>query len=318
MGFIMDFRKLLVLSAFILFSIIVVGIFYFFVTPTELVSLPLAYAAGLSMIFLPCTLPLVFIIVPLALQGKPAKGLLMSILFGLGLVVTITLYGIFASLIGNIFNLQAANIIFLTIGGILAYIFGLSELGLINFTGPMFHWALPKTLQQQGDYIRIFFMGMLLGNIGVGCPNPAFYVLLSYIASSGSLLVGTSLGLIHAIGRATPLIFLSILAILGVDATKKISEGSRNISKVLGWSLIVLAAIMLITGGPFKPWYEQSTIHENVNNFLLDITGGKIGEQGEEMEFEIPFVPQEAAPYVFVLLIAAPIVWCKVKGGKRA
>ncbi len=314
----MDFRKFLVAAAFILFSVIVIGIFYFFLTPTELVSLPLAYAAGLSMIFLPCTLPLVFVIIPLALKGEPVKGLSMSVLFGLGLVVTITAYAIFASLIGNIFNLQAANIIFLTIGGILAYIFGLSELGLINFTGPMFHWALPKFLQERGDYVRIFFMGMLLGNIGVGCPNPAFYVLLSYIASSGNVLIGASLGLVHAIGRATPLIFLSILAILGVDATKSISAGSQNIGKALGWSLIILGAIMLITGGPFKPWYEESLIHDSINNFLLDVTSGKIGEQGKEMKFEVPFLPQEAAPYIFVLLIMAPIIVYKIRGPKNA
>src|SRR3989344_6793403 len=231
----MDVRKLLVLTAFILFSIIVVGIFYFFITPAEIISLPLAYAAGLSMIFLPCTLPLVFIIIPLSIRESVGKGLALSVLFGLGLIVTITLYSVAAALIGGIFNLQAANIIFLTIGGIAAYLFGLSELGKINFTGPIFHVGLPKFLMDKGDYVRMFFMGLLLGNIGVGCPNPAFYVMLSYIASSASILTGLSLGVIHAIGRATPLIFLSILALFGFNVIKKVSSISKNINKWLGW-----------------------------------------------------------------------------------
>ncbi|MBI4561403.1 MAG: hypothetical protein HY724_05110 [Candidatus Rokubacteria bacterium] len=55
-------------------------------------------------------------------------------------------------------------------------------------------------------------MGLLLGNAGIGCPNPAFYVLLSGIAGSGNPATGVTYGLIHGIGRATPLLALSILA----------------------------------------------------------------------------------------------------------
>lgn len=301
-------KKVLVSLAFVLFSIFVVGLFYFLVTPTELVSLPLAYAAGLSMIFLPCTLPLAFVIVPMAMRESRRKALTMSALFGLGLVITITLYGVAAALLGGIFNLQAANIIFLTIGGVTAYVFGLSELGLIRFTGPMFGIGIPSSVQRRGDYVKALFMGLLLGNMGVGCPNPAFYVLLSYIAASGSALVGASLGLVHAIGRATPLLFLAVLGILGFDYTKSLVRNKERISRFLGWSLIIVGAILLITGGPFKPWYEESVYHESVNDFLLDISGGRIGEQGEEMVFEVPYVPQVLAPYTFIGLLVLPFI----------
>ena len=54
--------------AFILFSIIVIGLVWL-VGGDHPVTVTLAYAAGLSMIFLPCTLPLVFIIIPLSM-GK--------------------------------------------------------------------------------------------------------------------------------------------------------------------------------------------------------------------------------------------------------
>lgn len=149
--------------------------------------------------------------------------------------------------------------------------------------------------------------------MGVGCPNPAFYVLLSYIAASGSVLVGASLGLVHAIGRATPLLFLAVLAILGFDYTKNLARGSERISHWMGWALIVVGAILLMTGGPFKPWYEESVYHESVNDFLLGVSGGRIGEQGEEPVFDVPFVPQFLAPYVFVALIALPLVLNRIK-----
>ena len=52
---------------FVLFLISVVVIFWFMTTPGQTVGLTLAFVAGLSMIFLPCTLPLAFIIVPLTM-----------------------------------------------------------------------------------------------------------------------------------------------------------------------------------------------------------------------------------------------------------
>jgi len=41
-----------------------------------------SFAAGLSMIVLPCTLPLVFVIVPMSMGKGYTKGLLTAIMFG--------------------------------------------------------------------------------------------------------------------------------------------------------------------------------------------------------------------------------------------
>jgi len=73
-------KKSLVLTSFVLFSLIFVGlVFSLEISGVEgqeqtsyLSWLVIAYVAGLSMIVLPCTLPLVFIIVPLSM-GKGYK-----------------------------------------------------------------------------------------------------------------------------------------------------------------------------------------------------------------------------------------------------
>lgn len=65
--------------ALILLTIIVVGLFWLAAGSTGTVSLLLSYAAGLSIIFLPCTLPLVFTIVPLTMGQAPKKGLIMAL-----------------------------------------------------------------------------------------------------------------------------------------------------------------------------------------------------------------------------------------------
>ena len=75
-------------------------------------------------------------------------------------------------------------------------------------------------------------MGLFLGNAGVGCPNPAFYVLLTYIASVGSVVTGGWLAFIHGVGRATPLIFLAILGLVGVNALGWIKNKKSKIDKI--------------------------------------------------------------------------------------
>jgi len=70
---------------FFLFIVFVVGLFWMFTTPNMTVGLTLSFVAGLSMIFLPCTLPLAFVIVPLTMGKDPKKGLLMALFSRWGL-----------------------------------------------------------------------------------------------------------------------------------------------------------------------------------------------------------------------------------------
>src|SRR3990172_10801267 len=127
-----NFKFWLTALAFILLSIITVGIFSFFVNPGQTAGYTLSFIAGLSMIFLPCTLPLAFIVIPIAMGKSPKKALFMALLFGLGMMITFSIYGIVFSFLGSITGLLTANIIAGIIGGGAAFIFGLVELGLIK------------------------------------------------------------------------------------------------------------------------------------------------------------------------------------------
>ncbi len=112
-------------------------------------------------------------------------------------------------------------------------------------------------------------MGLLLGNAGVGCPNPMFYWLLIYIAGSGSVEIGASLGAVHGVGRAIPLILLSVLAIIGINATKRITINRQRIENITGWMLIVIGAFLIINGIPGgHEWYESTIIHIGWNNLV--------------------------------------------------
>lgn len=208
----------------------------------------LAFAAGLSMIVLPCTLPLVFIITPLAAGKDYKKGFFMALLFGLGLAITITAYGIAMAYFGKIFGIAAATPILLMIAGAAAYLFGLSELNIFKLRIPFAANIMPRSLQQKGDYVKSFSLGLLLGNAGIGCPNPLFYVLLLYIAGTADIGSGALLGFIHGAGRALPIILLTVLAMFGIQATKTLSEKRFTIEKFTAWILILIGAFLIPTG----------------------------------------------------------------------
>lgn len=244
-------RLLLAGLAFILFLFFMVGIGWFasvgqFRTENLPLVLLLSYAAGLSMIIMPCTLPLIFLIVPMAMGKSYGKGLGMAVLFGLGLTLTIVAYGIATAWLGNIVGLGRSQQIIILIAGAAAYVFGLSELGIVNLKLPSIS-VIPSGIQTHGDYTRSFLLGLLLGNAGVGCPNPAFYVILFYIAGTGNLLTGGIVGLVHGLGRATPLIMLAILGMLGIRAAEGLVKSVNFVKNIVSYSLIFLGAYLLTT-----------------------------------------------------------------------
>lgn len=311
-------KKSLVITLFVLFSLIFVGGVFAVTNETAIgtgneLSYPswlvIAYLAGLSMIILPCTLPLVFIIVPLSMGKGAKKGLSMAVLFGAGLTITIALYGFGIGALGQTANLDQISVYMFLIAGVAAFLFGLSQLKLLELKLPTYS-GTPKFIQNRGDYSKSFFMGLLLGNAGVGCPNPMFYWLLIYIAGTGNMEIGASLGAVHGVGRAIPLILLSVLAIIGVNATKGITTNRITIEKLTGWMLIVIGAFLIINGIPGgHEWYENTFVHIAWNN-LVSMTllppEFHIGQHTHHYDVQMP---QEYAPILFGILIVFPIIW---------
>ena len=333
-------KKKLAVTAFVLFSVLLVGIFYLFTSAGQAANIAFAYAVGLSMIVLPCTLPLAFVIVPMAMGKRPKRGFLMAIFFGLGLAITLSVYGLFVALIGKSIGLDRAigeagtvsKILFM-VGGLAAFIFGLSELNLINFKIPSFGGAIPAAIQNRGDYLKAFFLGLFLGNAGVGCPNPLFYVLLGDIAVIGSITNGWWLGFIHGVGRATPLIFLAILGILGVNAVGSIAKKAGAVKKWTGIALVLLGALIFIMGASHS-WYENGVIHKGWNKVVRTIAGDKIVEKGalegavpapaaergtekeKEHEDGADFIPAPWSWMTLLFMIIVPLGWYKLKKKK--
>lgn len=315
----------MVLVLFILFSLIFVGIIFSVTSELAvegkehtsfLTWTIIAYVAGLSMIVLPCTLPLVFIIVPMSMGHGYKKGLSMALLFGAGLTITITLYGFGVAFLGQSASLDQISTIMFLIAGIAAFLFGLSQLKLIKLKMPAYS-GTPKFIQNRGEYSKSFFMGMLLGNAGVGCPNPLFYWLLIYIAGTGSIEIGASLGVIHGVGRAIPLIFMSVLAIIGINATKGLTAKRISIEKTTGFMLIVIGAFLIINGLPEgHEWYEETFVHKGWNA-LVEVSPILSEFMMDEHEHEYAEeISKDYIPILLLTLIIVPIIWHKISKRK--
>ncbi len=300
----------LITGAFILLSITLVALFSLWTSPALIPGYSLAFIAGISMIFLPCTFPLVFIIIPLALSKNKGKGLVMALMFGLGLTLTFTLYGIGLGFLGGFVELYKIISWMLVVGGVAALIFGISELDLIKFKLPFRQTIVPAYLQGKSDYLLSFFLGFFLGNAGVGCPNPAFYILFGYVATLGDPTIGASLGALHGLGRVVPLLFLVVLAVIGINAMSKLALYQTKVKRWVAWALVGLGSFILTYGSFGMAWFENSIIHQAWNRFL-EIVFPRIAESPAiEASMLLPHGMGGPIPWiVFAFIIGAIIIW---------
>ena len=148
------------------FAAIIFGLLYFFViAPSQPQSgggwsvgwFLFSFGAGLTMIVLPCTLPLAFVIVPLSMGKGLVRGLSMALAFGIGVTLTLSVYGILAATVGK-FALESLELSIEVVknwvyfvAGIFAFIFALSEIGLLNIHMPTYSGAAPAFIQKQQE-----------------------------------------------------------------------------------------------------------------------------------------------------------------------
>ena len=323
-----------------MFGLIVAGVLWFFLAgsaaPVGIGWYLFSFAAGLTMIVLPCTLPLAFVIVPLSMGKGVVKGLGMAIAFGSGVTIMLSAYGVFAAIAGEVaigalgVSLETVKNWLYFIAGMFAYIFALGELGLLRFRMPTYTGAAPAFIQRRQDYLKAFFLGIFLGNIGIGCPHPATPVILTRIAVSGDIFYGWLLFFVHAIGRVLPLFLLAILGVLGVNALTWLVKRKDKIERATGWGMVFVAGFILVLGLFTHDWwvasgqhtvFEELTQEETITNLFAEQIGqGKAHAHGtQELEGKTGLfgLPLQLGNWVLVGLWIFPMWWYYVKNRKQ-
>lgn len=301
--------------AFAMLAAIIIFLTYLATSPAKTLTTILSFVGGVSNIVLPCTLPLVFIIVPLSMGKGYRKGLTIALLFGVGLIAMLSVYGAGIAMVGQYLGLDSATRILYFIAGVAAFIFGMSELALIGFKMPAYT-GMPSFIQKQPDYFKALFLGFFLGNAGVGCPNPVTYLILTAAAGTGSIAVGAWYMAVNGLGRVLPLLFFSVLGILGVNATGGLIKRKAVVDKITGWALVGISSFIILNGIFGHMWYEGSIFHEGLNRFVSDIGGKRIAEAA------IPLV-EEMVPLFWLgawfnlIVPSAVLIWYYFKKKKE-
>lgn len=273
-------RLLFIFSTLALLAIVIAGLIWIFAlsasSPVGFAWYLFSFAAGLSMIVLPCTLPLAFVIVPMSMGKGYAKGLGTALMFGLGVAITLSMYGILAAILGKaVFSFsggggETIKGIFYSIAGIIAILFALGELGLIKFRLPSYGGAAPAIIQKRQDLLKPLLLGLFLGNIGVGCPHPATPIILGQIGIVGDVFYGWLLFFVHAIGRVIPLIVLAMFGIMGVNAIKILVAHKDSIARATAWGMVFVGAFLFTLGFFSHDWWVLSGTHSLFEEFTQE------------------------------------------------
>ena len=191
----------------------------------------------------PCvlaTIPLVIGYVGGYSEGNRRKALLYSLAFILGLSLTFTILGAIASVIGGLFGIISRTWYFV-LGGIAAII-GLHLIGL-------FEWNLPIPIHLQPKkrgILGALLLGLFFGIVSSPCATPVLALILTFVATKGEVVYGTSLLFIYALGHCA-LIFVAGIATGFAEGFIK-SKGVSNITtwgKRVGGVIVVFAGIYL-------------------------------------------------------------------------
>lgn len=199
----------------------------------------IALFAGFLTSLMPCcisTLPLVIGYVSTSEDNSKKRALKISLMFSLGMTITLTIIGILAAfaaiflgrLAGNWWNIILAVIMVLMTLQIWEVI------NIIPSTN-----AVSKNKKR--GYLGALIAGLLSGLFSSSCSTPVLVALFTIIASSESLILGIVLLLFYSAGNS----ILSIVAGVSTGALNNISQ-NPSYGKISIFIKVVLGLLMLI------------------------------------------------------------------------
>lgn len=188
----------------------------------------------------PCVLaaiPLVIGYVGGYSDGDKRKSALFSLVFVIGLSITFTLLGIFASIIGKYLMLLGKGIYVIFL--IIVISIGLQLMGLLNIPMP---FQRNRNVKRKG-LLGAFILGIVTGTVSSPCATPILAIILTYAAIEGDIFYGGLLLFVYAIGHCA-LIFISGVSVGMAESLIK----SKNINNFSIWAKRAGGFLLLIMG----------------------------------------------------------------------
>jgi thiol:disulfide interchange protein DsbD len=180
-----------------------------------LVALPLLFAAGVITSVTPCIYPMIPITV--GVIGGTATGrsrgrtVALTLTYVGGLATFYALLGLVAGLTGSLFGTVSANRWVLLATGNLLLLFGLAMLDV-------FPVATPQRLTQWAGRLRggslpaVFLLGATSGIVAAPCGAPAFAAVLTWVAGTGSGVLGFLYLFVFSLGMTVLLVAVGLFS----------------------------------------------------------------------------------------------------------
>ncbi|MDH3348322.1 MAG: sulfite exporter TauE/SafE family protein, partial [Desulfobulbaceae bacterium] len=202
-------------------------------------SLIAAFSGGLFASLTPCIYPLVPVTVAFIgssnLGGSKKRGFFLSINYVLGTALVYALLGLFSAATGRFFGTISTSPITILIVGNIFLLFALCMLDAISL--PSFY---PKYLTKVKGAPGAFLFGMASGLIAGPCTTPILGILLTYVGSTGNILLGAIHLFLFSLGFSVILLLAGTFS--GVLATlPRPGHWMVTIKKILGILMLVLA-----------------------------------------------------------------------------
>ena len=206
------------------------------------VAILVALIAGILSSFTPCALssiPLIIGYVGGYSENNKKKPLIYSLVFSLGLALTLTILGIVSATIGRMF-IGIGNWWYLILGVIMLVV-GLQMFGVIKIGSDV--CSVPK---KSKGIIGAFLLGVLGGVFSTPCSTPVLIAILAFVAEKGDILLGAILLLVYSIGHS----ILVIIAGTSVGFTQSFINSNKtskiaNILKYTFATLVILLALYM-------------------------------------------------------------------------
>jgi len=242
-------------------------------------ALLIVFVGGILSSFTPCVYPIIPITISYIGARSTGKfgGFLLSVFFVLGLAVMYSSLGIVAALTGGVFGGLTQNPIVYGLLIIIFLVMGISMMGAFDLQIPA-SWQGKLQSGQRKGLVGAVFMGMAAGLIAAPCVGPILVALLTWVAKTGSVVVG--FGLLFSFSLGMGVLFIVIGTFAGAITTlPKAGQWMESIKHFFGWLLwgtavyfsrfvlphswmpLLWGAFLILLGtyvGAFRPFAEHN------------------------------------------------------------
>ena len=217
-----------------------------------LTAIALLFGAGVATSVTPCVYPMIPITSGI-LGGAGVAGrsrrrtFVMTLLYVAGLALVYSLLGVLAGLTGTLFGAVSSNPWVYFVMANLLLVSGLAMLDVfsVNSPGRVTAWAGRIAGDSPGG---VFLMGVASGLVAAPCGAPAFAAVLTYVAGTGSAVLGFLYLLVFSLGMTAVLVVVGLFS-GAVAALPKAGRWTLWVKRGGGLLMLAMAEYYLVKMG---------------------------------------------------------------------